>query len=137
MQAKRVTKNQQLQYIIECRTSGLTDYQWCKEHGIHPGTFYNWVSKLKKAGCQDIPDPLPPLARPPKKQEIVRLEVAPEEIMVDNLPKEMEQNACLLNEPTKDSVVEVILPNATIRFVNSTDTILFDKTLNYLGGMPC
>ena len=27
------------QLIMECRSSGLTDFQWCKEHGIHPETF--------------------------------------------------------------------------------------------------
>ena len=26
----------------------MSDYQWC--NGIYPGTFYNWVSKLKKSG---------------------------------------------------------------------------------------
>ena len=57
MRTKGVNKEQQLKYILECRNSGLTDYQWCQEHGIHPGTFYNWVSKLKKAGYADIPDP--------------------------------------------------------------------------------
>ena len=31
---------------MECRRSGLSDYQWCEQHDIHPGTFYNWVSKL-------------------------------------------------------------------------------------------
>ena len=46
MRTKGVNKEQQLKYILECRNSGLTDYQWCQEHGIHPGTFYNWVSKL-------------------------------------------------------------------------------------------
>ena len=50
MRTKGVNKKQQLKYILECRNRGLTDYQWCQEHGIHPGTFYNWFSNLKKAG---------------------------------------------------------------------------------------
>ena len=44
----RVPADMQYQLIMECRSSGLTDFQWCKEHGIHPGTFYNWVSRLRK-----------------------------------------------------------------------------------------
>ena len=47
MRTKGVNKEQQLKYILECRNNGLTDYQWCQELWIHPGTFYNWVSKLK------------------------------------------------------------------------------------------
>ena len=45
---KRVCKEDQIKLIMECRQSGLSDYQWCEQNGIHPGTFYNWVSKLKK-----------------------------------------------------------------------------------------
>ena len=37
----RVPADQQFQLIMECRNSGLSDYQWCKEHGIHSLTFYN------------------------------------------------------------------------------------------------
>ena len=29
---------------MECRKSGLSDYQWCKQKGIKPGTFYNWYN---------------------------------------------------------------------------------------------
>lgn len=43
MKAKRVSREEQLKLIMECRSSGLSDYQWCEAHGIHAGTFYNWV----------------------------------------------------------------------------------------------
>lgn len=33
---------------MECRSSGLSDYQWCMEHNINPSTFYNWVKKDQK-----------------------------------------------------------------------------------------
>lgn len=137
MRAKSVNKAQQLQYIFECRNSGLSDYQWCKEHDILPGTFYNWVSKLKKAGYQDIPDPVSRLEHKSVKQEIVKLEVTSEELMIDNSTKEIEQNACFSSESIKDSVVEIVLSNATIRFVNNTDPTLFKQTLRYLGGELC
>ena len=55
----RVPADQQYQLIMECRSSGLTDYQCCKEHGIHPGTFYNWVSCLRKKACHDRNIPWP------------------------------------------------------------------------------
>ena len=137
MRAKGVNKAQQLEYIFECRNSGLSDYQWCNEHGIHPGTFYNWVSKLKKAGYQDIPDPMSRLEYKSAKQEVVKLDIAAEESGEDNLPLKVEQNACFPKIPTNDSVVEIVLPNATIRFVNNTDPTLFRQTLRYLGGELC
>ena len=137
MRTQQVKQAQQLQYVFECRNSGLTDYQWCMEHDIKPGTFYNWVSKLKKKGFTDIPDPVHRLDHKPVKQEVVMLTVEPEIDFTDNLPKAVEQNACLFSEPARDSVVEIVLPNATIRFINSTDEILFTKTLKYLGGAIC
>ena len=137
MRAKGVNKAQQLQYIFECRNSGLTEYQWCSENGIHPETFYNWVSKLKKEGCQDIPNPVSRLGHKSVKQEIVKLDVSSEKTKVDNLPHRMEQNACFPDNSTNDAVVEIVLPNATIRFVNNTDPTLFRQTLRYLGGELC
>lgn len=47
---KHVCKDKESQMIMECRQSGLSDYQWCKQKGIHLGKFYNWVSKLLKQG---------------------------------------------------------------------------------------
>ena len=35
--------------------SGLTDHQWCVEHDIKPGTFYNWVKKTASERCVDLP----------------------------------------------------------------------------------
>ena len=43
MMSKRIFKEEQICLIMECRQSGLTDYQWCEQNGIHPGNFYNWV----------------------------------------------------------------------------------------------
>ena len=47
---KRICKDNQIRLIMECRQSGLSDYRWCKQNGIHLGYFYNWVSKLRKCG---------------------------------------------------------------------------------------
>ena len=30
----RVPKEEQLKLINECRTSGMTDIDWCREHGL-------------------------------------------------------------------------------------------------------
>ena len=55
MQAKPVAADEQYCLIMECRSSGLTDYQWFLENKIKPGTFYNWVKRLRQKGCSDIP----------------------------------------------------------------------------------
>jgi len=132
----RTNRAQQLQYIIECRNSGLTDYQWCKEHGIAPGTFYNWVTRLRKRGCTDIPESAAQSICKPNHQEIVKLDIVPD-VFVNNLSKNEEQNACIHKHTNNEAVVEIILSNATIRFVNNTDPALFNQILRYLGGGLC
>ena len=55
MRAKRMSKAEQFQLILECRQSGLTDAQWCRENNIRPSTFYNWVSRMRE-GDYVIPE---------------------------------------------------------------------------------
>lgn len=54
MRAARISADEQLRLLMECRASGLTDHEWCMQSGICPGTFYNWVKRLRKNGCTDI-----------------------------------------------------------------------------------
>ena len=38
--------------ITQCRSSGLTDRQWCIEDGIPVSTFYYHVRALRKKACE-------------------------------------------------------------------------------------
>ena len=38
--------------IDECRSSGLSDYEWCREHQISSTTFYNHAKKLRALACE-------------------------------------------------------------------------------------
>ena len=67
-----VRKPEQVKLIMECRQSGLSDYQWCKTKDIKPGTFYNWVSKLRKSGYT-FPESKSKSTGIPTKQEVVKL----------------------------------------------------------------
>ena len=41
---------EQIRLINECRKSGMTDADWCRENDIAVSTFYNWVSRyMQKA----------------------------------------------------------------------------------------
>lgn len=75
MKAQRCTIHEQYQLIMGCRSSGLSDYQWCTEHNIKPGTFYNQVKQLRQKACYEIP---PTTDRedykPVPKQDVVKLE---------------------------------------------------------------
>ena len=74
MRSKRIPAEKQYRLIMECRQSGLTDHQWCVEHDIKPGTFYNWVKRLRQKGCVDLPVSTGRSYRAPESQEVVRVD---------------------------------------------------------------
>ena len=75
MRSPRVPAEEQYRLIMECRKSGLSDHQWCLNNDINPGTFYNWVSRLRKSNSVDIPDKNPVSAYVPTDQEVVKIEM--------------------------------------------------------------
>jgi len=105
MNTKRVRKAEQVELIMECRRSGLSDYQWCQNHGIHPGTFYNWVSILRKAGYQ-ILDSESRTAALPVTQEVVKLKMVESTL---STPVKMEQNVSSVQPPLMISVTMVLV----------------------------
>ena len=135
MKAKRVGREDQLKLIMECRASGLSDYQWCENQGIHPGTFYNWVSKLKKAGVT-VPDSESKRLGTPVQQEVVKVDLVPESPSSTAI---MEQNARVLamKDTSSQAAVEILMGNATIRFFNNSNPELIRTTLQCLGGVSC
>lgn len=135
----RVPADQQYQMITECRSSGLTDYQWCKEHGIHPGTFYNWVSRLRKKACYDIPDSVSrDKLIPSATQEVVRLDLSPktESTPDRRLPVAACQEA--LEQPVPlTAAIEISLGRVTIRIANGTEPAMLDRILSLVKGSVC
>ena len=59
-----------MKQINACRTSGLTDYQWCRQNGISPSTFYYHVKILREKTCA-IPSPAK--SESVNKQEVVQI----------------------------------------------------------------
>ena len=58
-----------LELITQCRSSGLTDRQWCLENRIPVSTFYYHVRALRKKACT-IPETVDASAQ---KQEVVQI----------------------------------------------------------------
>ena len=135
MRAKRISSDEQLKLITECRQSGLSDYQWCQVNEINPGTFYNWISRLRKRG---MTIPVSTTATEPTAaglQEVVKVDLIPgHEFMPGNpIP-----NSCPVYGSAamtrKGPAVEILLGNSTIRFFQGADRNLVEATLRCLGG---
>ena len=73
--------------ITDCLQSGLTINMWCREHDIPTGTFYSWISQVKKSGYQvDLPKRNKPVIPPNLRQEVVRVDLVKEETEIYDHP---------------------------------------------------
>ena len=133
MNPNGVRKPEQIKLIMECRQSGLSDYQWCQKQGINPGTFYNWVSKLRKAGYM-IPDSAGKVSGVPVVQEVVKLDLVERGTSV---PAMMEQST---SPPALSGVpciaAEIECRNIRVRIFNGADANVVQNTFQCIGGMP-
>ena len=136
MRRKRLSKPEQLQMVMNCRTSGLSDYQWCQQQGIAASTFYNWITRLRKAGYT-FPESQAKVAALPVKQGVVKLEVLPKEAEATKLVEHQNTRIPnpIINESLNATTVEVEMAGATVRFFNNTNPELLKYTLECLGGI--
>ena len=125
MRSPRVPAEEQYRLIMECRKSGLSDHQWCLNNDINPGTFYNWVSRLRKSNSVDIPDKNPVSAYVPTDQEVVKIEM--NSLSASNA----------IDKSTDASVMELVIGNTGLRIPNGTDPMLLAKTIRILTELSC
>ncbi len=129
--SKRVCKDDQIRLIMECRQSGLSDYQWCEQNGIHSGIFYNWVSRLRKQGCTFSESEAKSNAVP-NVQEVVKVDL----LQSQESSLKMEQNVSLIETSDTPSIAaELLVGGITLRLFNGADEKLIQSTLRCLGGI--
>lgn len=135
MRAKSKSIEEQYQLVMECRQSGLSDHNWCLENGIKPGTFYNWVKRLRQRGTYDIPDPAGQESYAPvPKQEVVKVEFVDEPVQI---PKPAFSNNTSSDASFNHSI-ELHIGNASVLVSNDVDPVLLARTIQLLqGGLPC
>lgn len=129
MRANNVSVDQQIRLIMECRSSGLTDYQWCMANGITPSTFSNWIRRLKEKGYMGFPEPVTKQDATPISNEIVKLEVS------DMAPMREHSPICEVNARTSCSTspaIEIVINGASIKFSNDVNPELYQQTLRFL-----
>ena len=130
MRAKRIHRDEQVRLIMECRRSGLSDYQWCEANGVLPGTFYNWISRLRKAGYA-IPDSASQPAVP-AVQEIVKLPVVGSTNPANAIGFE-EQSTSNLSLSGCQAAVEIEPGRTVIRLYNGADPQVVQTVLQLMG----
>lgn len=133
MRAKPILPDEQLRLILECRNSGLSDYQWCQNNGIKSGTFYNWVSRLRKNGAA-----VPPCQRKTNthtvvEQSVVKMNLVSEpEIFSSFVDQNSHEKA--MQDNCEPPTMEIRIGHTSIRFFSHATSHMLETTLKYLGG---
>ena len=137
MVAKPVRKYEQIKLIMECRRSGLTDFEWCRQHNINVGTFYNWVKRLKHVDGITFPRGDLNSDTLACKQEVVKLDVlqmpAPMHSINDQYNNSVVSNESF--ESTSLQNIKVTFPYGSVEIPNGTDPAILEVTLRILGGL--
>lgn len=126
MRSKRIPAEEQYHLIMECHQSGLTDHQWCVEHDIKPGTFYNWVKRLRQKGCMDLPAATGRSYNTPESQEVIRVDFHNPDTISYEQPLDM------MPASMKLSVGSFLLT-----IPNGTDPQLLAQTLRIVKELEC
>lgn len=129
----RVPMVEQIRLINECRQSGMTDADWCRENDIAVSTFYNWVSRCRKAAADQIPSPNyghSPVPRP--KQDVVPIDIVPDHVSQQHTESQI-QKPYLDNSHT----IEVAIKDITVRISNDADLVLLTGTFRILQEFSC
>ena len=138
MRAQRVSPEEQYRLVMECRSSGMTDYQWCMDHQIKPGTFYNWIRRLRAKG-NAVPD-ADRAAHTSSKQEVVRVDLSRPAVTAIDYPQAA---ADFCSQPVQSQPImaspamEVALAGAVLRIPNGTDTELLERVIRILRVSSC
>jgi transposase-like protein len=138
MYAKRKSADEQYELIMECRSSGLSDYQWCNEHDINPGTFYNWVKRFRSKACYDIPPATDrSLYKVSPKQEVVKLEVIDDYDSIEPVPASDKDAFMLTDSQASDSAIEISYGSAIIKISNAVNPLLLAQVIKSVGNASC
>lgn len=132
MRKSKIPADEQYRLITECRQSGLSDYRWCKEHDINPGTFYNWVARLRRKGCA-VPNPVDPDSLlPSEHQDVVKVDIVPDFPAMESRLSErspFHQSSCI--------TMRLEIAGCSLDISNGTDPALLTQIIRTLQGSLC
>ena len=133
----RRSQDEWLALIQECRSSCMTDRDWCEQHGIVVSSFYNAVKRLRKKAC-DIPytsnKKSYALDLTSSKQEVVQIDIYPDHDPESDVAALPAASAMHLDN---SHTIELVMDDVAIRINNSADPVLLGQILRLIRPVPC
>ena len=142
MTALRRGQDEQLQLVHECRSSGLTAAEWCRQEGIHINTYYTWIERLTKRGLLERPVTIPQrIVREPIAPEIIKVQVEPPAapaVVKENQDQPIsiqKEHREKLQSVKNGAVMEIDIHGIRIKVTNDIDLQLLAESLRLIGGV--
>ena len=132
LRAKNRSLDEWMDLITECRRSGLCDADWCKKNGIHPSSFYNAVSKLRRKACS-LPERTANhnvVDLTASNPDVVQFSIIPDKPQAPAMPASMSMKpeANLDNSHT----IEIAVSGSYVRVKNDADPMLLQQVITIL-----
>ena len=132
LRAKNRSLDEWMDLITECRRSGLCDADWCKKNGIHPSSFYNAVSKLRRKACS-LPERTANhnvVDLTASNPDVVQFSIIPDKPQAPAMPAAMsvKPEANLDNSHT----IEIAVSGSYVRVKNDADPMLLQQVITIL-----
>ena len=131
------TVEERLRIINECRQSGLTANEWCRQHGLRWNTYHTWVTRLRKKGLLETAATVPTVViHEPDLPEIVKVDLTGKGIGSARAASGgiWQEN----EEPDPDginAVMEIDLGRIRIRATNQANPMLLAEVIRQIGGI--
>lgn len=128
------TDQEWMELIKECRSSGLSDKDWCDMHDISRSNFYYHLRKLRKQACE-----IPEAASSGRIN--LRQEVVPVVVKEDNAPSVPEIPPSLnpvsqhLPDHAAGAAICIHFRNVEVQILNGADSDVIRNTLSAVGAL--
>jgi len=112
--------------IKRCKSSGLSDYQWCRDNGIALTSFYRKLKQFRDIHIEPSAQVLPIAKTQESVQEVVPLEVIPDQ-----------ETQTSYNNEGKVVAARVTVKGMTIEVFNAADPGLIKDIIQCAWGSSC
>ena len=118
------TDEEWLSLIQECRSSGLTDKQWCEAYQICPSNFYYQIRIFRNRACE-IPESQSKTTLTTQKQEVVQVTFEQSSVSEPHKP-------CLSEDGNAEAAVLVQINGFQVGITNAASESTIFHTLSAL-----
>ena len=120
--------------ILECRSSGMTDAEWCRLNGIAKNAFYSALKRLRKKAVE-LPAPSKGISfhdlTASVPQDVVKVTPVPDMPSISSVPKDPVRSEL----PADTHTIQIHLGSLEISMTNDADPALVAETLKLLRGV--